>query len=480
MTDQELCYLSATEALGLFESRQLSPVEYMNAQIERAAKVEPVINAFAFEYFDEALAGARKAEQRYMSGGRVRALEGLPLAVKDEMDIKGQPMTNGSLFLKDNVSTETDLCIERLLRAGAIVHARTTTPEFSCAGVAHSRVHGVTRTPWEPRFTCGGSSGGSAASLAAGSTPLATGSDIGGSIRIPAAACGVVGYKPPYGRNPDASMFGFDWYAAMGPLTRTLADCKLMQNVMCGPHPLVNSSLRPRYRIPVQHKPIDGLKIAYSLDLGFFEIDEHVRHNTLKTLEVLEGLGAEINEVEFGWTSRTDRAAQNYLDHLFGGYIKSFVDSDPSLASEWAKYCARAHDNVTVEQFMEAYEVTAEMSRIVGAILHTHHSFICPTMGSHEIPADHEPEQPLTINGKRVDPLYGWCLCHPFNMLGRCPVLSVPSGIGGNGLPTSIQIVARHLDDERVFRVGGALEIAQPWLDSPKHRPRSGSLPRSG
>ena len=115
-------------------------------------------------------------------------------------------------------------------------------------------------------------------------------------------------------------MFGFDWYAAMGPLTRTLADCKLMQNVMCGPHPLVNSSLRPRYRIPVQHKPIDGLKIAYSLDLGFFEIDEHVRHNTLKTLEVLEGLGAEINEVEFGWTGRTDR-------------VKSIVDSDP-----WKEY----------------------------------------------------------------------------------------------------------------------------------------------
>ena len=160
--DDDLCYLSATAARALFEARRLSPVEYLGALIARAEQVEPIINAIAFEYFEEALVKARKAEQRFMkTGARLRALEGLPVAVKDEMDIKGQPMTNGSLYLKDNVSTRTHFAIERLLRAGAIVHARTTTPEFSCAGVAHSRVHGITGTPWNPDFTCGGSSGGS-------------------------------------------------------------------------------------------------------------------------------------------------------------------------------------------------------------------------------------------------------------------------------------------------------------------------------
>lgn len=472
MTDPELCYLSATGALELFRTHELSPVEYMQAQITRAEEIEPVVNAFAFQYFEEALVKAKKSEQRYMKKhARLGALEGLPLAVKDEMDIKGQPMTNGSLYLKDNVSKDTHYSVERLLRAGAIVHARTTTPEFSCAGVAHSRVHGVTCTPWSSKFTCGGSSGGSAAALAAGSTALATGSDIGGSIRIPAAACGVVGFKPPFGRNPDASAFAYDWYAAMGPLTRTVADCALMQNVMCGPHPLVNSSLRPKYRIRTGDKPIAGLRIAYSLDLGYFELDADVRKNTLKTLEVLESLGAEIHEVDFGWDARADRAAQNYLDHLFGGYIKSYVDSDPSLASGWGRYCADAHGKVTATEFMQAYEVTVELSHRVGAILNTHHSFVCPTMSFHEVPADHEPEQPLIVNGKTVDPLYGWCLTHPFNMLGRCPVLSVPSGIGANGLPTGVQIVARHLDDQRVFRVGAALERAQPWLDCPQRRP---------
>lgn len=472
-SETDLCYLSATEALALFKTRKLSPVEYLNAQIARAEQVEPIINAFAFKYYDEALAKAKKAEARFMkTGGRWRALEGIPLAVKDEMDIKGKLTTNGSLYLMDNVCTETHYSIERLLRAGAIVHARTTTPEFSCAGVTHSRVHGVTRTPWNPAFTCGGSSGGSGASLAAGSTPLATGSDIGGSIRIPAAACGVVGYKPPYGRNPDNTASAFDMYNVTGPITRTVADCILMQNIMCGPHPLANESIRPKYRIPHELKPIKGWKIAYSLDLGFFEVDGDVRRNTLKTLEVLKDLGAEIVEVDFGWSARADRAVQNYLDHLYGAYIKSFVDSDPSLASEWAKYCAGTHEKVTAAEFMETYKVAVEMSHGVGAILDTHHAFICPTIGSHEIPADHEPDQPIFINGKSVDILYGWCLCHPFNMLGRCPVLSVPSGIGDNGLPTGIQIVARHLDDKRVFQVGAALEDAQPWLDCADRRPK--------
>jgi amidase len=470
--ETDLIYLSASDALALFKARKLSPVEYMQAQIDRAHQVEPVINAFAFSYFDEALELAKQAEARFMrSGETLRPLEGLPLAVKDEMDIAGMPTTNGSLYLKDNVSTQTHFSIERLLDAGAIVHARTTTPEFSCAAIAASRLHGVTATPWNPAFTSGGSSGGSGASLAAGSTPLATGSDIGGSIRIPAAACGVVGYKPPYGRNPDDTAFAFDMYAVVGPMTRTIEDCILMQNVMCGPHPKDNASIRPGYRIPDHFESVKGLKIAYSLNLDFFEIDADVRRNTLRTLEVLKELGAEVVEVEFGWSAEFDRAAQNYLDHLFGGYIAHYVDGDPSLATEWAAYCAQAHKKVSAWDFMQAYENQAALSHKVGVILEEHHALICPTLGSHEIPADHKPDEPVIINGKSVDVLYGWCLGHPFNMLGRCPTLSIPSGLGANGLPTSIQIAARHLDDERVFRVAVALEQAQPWLDCAARRP---------
>jgi amidase len=320
-------------------------------------------------------------------------------------------------------------------------------------------------------YTCGGSSGGSGASLAVGSSPLATGSDIGGSIRIPAACCGVVGYKPPYGRNPDNTAFAYDMYAVTGPMGRTVADVALMQNVMCGPHPLDNASIRPRYELPMTHAGLKGLKIAWSMDLGYFEVDEHVRKNMKKTLDTLKALGAELVEVNPGWDARADKAVAVYLDHLFGGYMASVVESDPTLASPWAAYCVAANKGTSSQEFYDAYEVQAEVGRSFGAILDECYAFICPTLGFHEIPADQNPADDVLINGKVVDPMYGWCMCHPFNMLGRCPVLSVPSGIGGNGLPTGIQIVARHLDDERVFRVGHALEQADPWLAHAGNRP---------
>lgn len=471
-TDTDLCYLPATEVLARFKARSLSPVEYLNAIIAQAEATEPKINAFAATHFDKAMDHAKAAEARYASqADDLRPLEGLPIAIKDEMDLIGETVTSGSLYLKDNISSETHYAVQRLLDAGAHYHAQTTTPEFCCAGTTDTKIHGTTRTPWGLDYTCGGSSGGSGASLAAGSSPLATGSDIGGSIRIPAACCGVVGFKPPYGRNPDNTAFAYDMYAVVGPMARTVEDVALMQNIMCGPHPLDNASIRPRYELPMTYKGLKGIKIAWSMDLGFFEVDEHVRKNTLKTLDILKNLGAELVEVNPGWNADADKATQVYLDHLFGGYMAEVVASDPELATPWAAYCVEANKGTSSIEFYGAYEMQMEMARSFGPILEDCYAFICPTLGSHEIPADQMPLDEIVINGVSVDSMYGWPMCHPFNMLGRCPVLSVPSGIGGNGLPTGIQIVARHLDDARVFRVGKALQDAQPWLDTPESRP---------
>lgn len=471
--DLDLCYLSATDVLARFKSRALSPVEYLDNLIARADETEPKVNAFTATHFDKAMGHARAAEARYAAGASdLRPLEGLPIAMKDEVDLIGEVVTHGSLYYKDAVSTETHFAAQRLLDAGAYYHAQTATPEFCCAGTTDTPLHGTTRTPWDLKYTCGGSSGGSGAALAAGTTPLATGSDIGGSIRIPAACCGVVGYKPPYGRVPDNSAFAYDMYAVVGPMGRRVEDVALMQNIMCGPHPLDNASIRPKYEIPLSHAGLKGVKVAWSMDLGFFEIDNHVRANTLRTLEVLKDLGAELVEVDVAWTARAEQAVHVYLDHLFGGSMAATVATDPSLVSPWAAHCVKGYKATTGLQFYDAYEAQMEMGRVFGAMLETCHAFICPTMGYHEITADQQPEDVIRINGKVVDPMYGWTLCHPFNMMGRCPVLSVPSGIGGNGLPTGIQIVARHLDDERVFRVGQALQDADPWMNSAGNRPR--------
>ncbi len=180
----DLCYLPATEALRLFRERDLSPVELMEAVIARAESVEPTVNALCITYFDEALAAARKAEDDYMGRGETpRPLTGLPVGIKDEMPVAGQPCSGGSLLHKDVIADESTVVAERILGAGGIVHARTTTPEFSCAGFTHSRLWGVTRNPWNLECAVGGSSGGSGAALASGAAALATGSDIGGADR---------------------------------------------------------------------------------------------------------------------------------------------------------------------------------------------------------------------------------------------------------------------------------------------------------
>ena len=276
----DLCYLPATEALRLFRSRELSPVELTEAVLARAERVEPRINAFAETFDVQALNEAKAAEARYAGRGEPpRALEGLLVAVKEEAPIAGQRNTLGSLPLRDAVADHTAAFVQRILDAGGIVHARTTTPEFSCAPVTWTKLWGATRNPWHADYSPGGSSGGSAASLAAGTTTLATGSDIGGSIRIPASFCGVVGFKPPYGRVPEVEIFNLDHYCHEGPLARTVADCALLENVIAGPHPSDVASLRPKLEIPAELGGVAGLRIAFSPDLGCYNVDADVAAN---------------------------------------------------------------------------------------------------------------------------------------------------------------------------------------------------------
>ena len=261
MTNVDLAYASATELLKLFKARKASPVELLKALIARSQKLNKEINCLADCYFDEALAKAKAAEQLYAKRGfKPRALEGIPLLVKDAQRVKDKRTTHGSLIFANNIDDHSDPQIERLEKAGAIIFGRTTTPEFCLSGVTHSRIWGITRNPWNLDYGPGGSSGGSGAALAAGFTTLATGTDIGGSIRIPASACGIVGFKPPHGRNPDGPPGNFDRFNHCGPMTRSIADAALMQNVTSGPHPLDHDSIRTRVKLPVKAESIKGME----------------------------------------------------------------------------------------------------------------------------------------------------------------------------------------------------------------------------
>lgn len=464
MSNLELCYLPATEALKRFAQGALSPRELLQAQITRAEALEPAINAFADRYFDEALEQADEAAVRY-ANGKARPLEGLTIAVKDDAAIRGKRNCNGSLIFRDHVADHTDPHVARLQRAGAIVHARTTCPEFCAAWVTYSRIYGTTRCPWNLDYTPGGSSGGSAAAVAAGTTTVAVGSDNAGSIRQPASLCGVVGYKPPHGRIPTSPPFNLDTYSVVGPLTRNVADSALLLNVMSGPHPGDLAALRQRVRVPVESSgnEVKGLKIAYSPDLDYFPVDAEVRRNLEETVAALRDAGAQVERVELGWTERVHQVALQHYAHYYGNGATDALRDHADLLTDYSVFYADLKRTRATGSYGEVVQMTSQMYATLGPVLAKHHAFLCPTVAMPSIPANTHPRETLQIEGRTVDADFGWCMTYPFNMLGQLPALAIPSGLSSGGLPTGIQVVARPFDDAGAFRAAAAIERVRPW-----------------
>jgi amidase len=461
----ELHYISATEALRRFRSRELSPVELLEAVIARAQEVEPTVNALCHRFFDEALEQARAAEAAYGAGGQPRPLEGLPVAVKEEEPIAGQPWTQGSLIYKDLVAGYTSEFGRRHLESGAIVHARTTAPEFSCAGFTHSRLWGVTRNPHNPELSVGGSSGGSGASLAAGTSTLASGSDIGGSIRMPAAACGVVGYKPPYGRVPCDPPFNLDTYCHCGPLARTVADCALYENVLAGVDPVDIHTLREPVVLPDTFEGIGDLRIALSVDLGDWPVSDEVRANTLAVADALRQAGATVEEVELS-VPRHDvmRAASIHFHHGFAAVIAKEVQAHPDLVCEYPKMLVRVCAELSEgANYFDGLGLEAQLYRPVGELLARYDALVVPTSCAPALRAGEDYLDGLTVNGVKLSQHLENFLTPVFNIMSRCPVLAVPSGFAAENAPTGVQVAGRTYDDLTVFRVGAALEAVRAW-----------------
>ena len=462
MSKQELAFLSANEVLVLFRSGELSPVDLLDVVIERAEAIESSVNPFADKYFDEARHRAKRSEESYRVG-TPRPLEGVPLLIKDSSPIKGIRATVGSLKNAQNIDHYTDPSIDRLLTAGANFFARSTCPEFCWLFTCHSKMWGVTRNPWRLDITPGGSSGGSAAALAAGATTIATGSDSTGSIRQPAAQCGVVGFKSPYGRNPLDQYSSFDPYVNVGPMTRSVFDAALMQNVMSGPHALDHNSVSEGVTLPTSYQDIRGLKIAFSMDLGYYEVDDDVRRETKNTLDALNQAGAQISEINIDWASEAIKLAHASEEFLFENVIRQALAKCPELLSDYVPQLYETASAITPDDYRNALQVAGNVwSKHMGPLFQEYDVLITPGVSCPEIPAEHWQKDTLLVNGKELTDT-DTAMTALFNMFNRCPVLSVPAGMTERGLPVGIQIVGRPYDDVTVFNVGAAVETFRPW-----------------
>lgn len=432
--------ISASEQLKRFAARDLSPVEVLEAQIERASEVEPRINAFASTHFEDALAAARASERRWASG-EARRLEGLTVAVKEEHDVAGWPLTYGSLAHAGRIARTTHPAVSRLVDAGAVLHAQTTTPELWLTFTTWSKLWGTTRHPVEVSCSPGGSSGGSAAALSAGTTTLATGSDMAGSIRVPAALCGLYGYAPAFGAVPSAPEDEGLVFASDGPMATTLADVLLAYEVMSG-------------RSIERSDSVEGWRVAVSMDLS--PLAPEVRANTRRFLDDLARAGVEVEEADLGWDGQeiADVLWDALLVAGIGGYVDEAVATGAELSSYVAVFAERERPPDALER---ANGLGARLrADLDGLFAAGARALICPAVTTTEVPADLDPfGPPMIVDGRQVSAEHGWTLTSAFNLVPDLGVLSVPTGSGHNGVGTGIQIVGA--DEGVAFSLGDAV-----------------------
>lgn len=461
----ELVWTSATELARLYRGGELSPVEVVDAVLERLNDVEPAINAFVTVTADQARAQAKDAEARLRSGDGAPPLCGIPITVKDLTDTAGIRTTYGCKSLTDNVPDRDAISWERLKRAGAILVGKTTTPEFGLLGVTESHLTGTTGTPWNPGCTSGGSSGGAAASVAAGVAPLALGSDGGGSIRVPAACCGVVGVKASVGRIPIRGNTEPDH--TEGPLTRTVADAALMLNILVGPHHEDRLSLpatgEDYLAIVAEPPPISALRIAYSADLGQGPIDPLTRATIEQTLRAAEQAGAVVEPVTL--------SLPDTLDYFVAYWGPEYVEAVDTLlkpaGDSWPMIDELADMARSVSVLEASRAVRGLKTRIYtefNRALQEYDIVICPTTPVPPFPhagdkggVDEVDGQPVRHAG-----LYFHRLTEPPSHAGL-PAISIPAGFTPDGLPVGMQLIGRLHADGELIAAAAAFEALTPW-----------------
>lgn len=474
--EEELCYLPASELLKLFKALKVSPVDVLNAQIKRIEALNPQINAITEKHYEEALTQARESEARYKNGNP-RPLEGLTCAIKDDAEVKGWRSTMGSLIRKDApLQTKDSALITFLRNAGAVMHVQTNVPEYYCNLVTWNRLYGICRNPWNVAYTPGGSSGGASAALASGFTTLAIGSDMGGSIRFPAAMTGLYGFKPPYGRVPTSLV----QYESEGPMARSFEDMNLFQNAISGPSPMMISALRPKLEYPEKYGDITGWRIAYDpMDNWGVPVDESIRNAMNSTIEKLRSLGAVVEQVDLGFRADDfETYALGIFSTSIGPFCFSEPEQHPDLITPYLAFLVEKYSKRASPKYLEAAEewIYAHSNEIQEKVFGKgFKAVIMPTMCTPYVAADlgsTSENNFVIINGQQYSAAtWNYSFTWPWNMLGQYPVVNVPIGITYDGIPLGMQIIGNIYDDLAAFQIASAWSKVDPGFYNGSKKP---------
>jgi Asp-tRNA(Asn)/Glu-tRNA(Gln) amidotransferase A subunit family amidase len=456
-------YVSAKEIRGRIVGKEVSATEVMAETLSRMEALEPTLNAFVTPMPERAMEAAREADRLLAGGGEPGPLHGIPISVKDLINVGGVRTTFGSRTMVDNVVSDDAPAVERARAAGACVIGKTTTTEFGCkAGGGDSPLSGVTRNAWDPSKTTGGSSAGAATSVAAGMTPFALGTDGGGSIRIPASLCGVFGIKAQYGRVPVFPTSATPTLGHVGPISRTVRDAALLLGVISGfdaRDPASVSEPVPDF-LAACEAPVDRMRVAWSPTLGYARPTSEVLEITEEAVRAIEGLGLSVDLVEevmddpvelwnaeffAGAGTRLKDALRNSRE-LLDPAVADVLDGalEATVSDYYEKVFARYGLREQIRRFFEQYDL-----------------LLTPTL---PVPAfGAGVNVPPELPGRNV---VSWVYyTYPFNLTGN-PAASILCGFTADGLPVGLQVIARTNREADVLRLSAAFESARPWANS--------------
>jgi len=460
----ELALLSAVELLRRYADRSLSPIEVVDAVLDRIEALNPKLNAFCLVDAESARASARASEARWRSGKPLGLVDGVPTSVKDMFLTRGWPTLRGSKTIPvEGPWTEDSPLVAHLRAHGAVFLGKTTQPEFGWKGVTDSPIHGVTRNPWNPERTPGGSSGGAGVAAATGMGALHAGGDGGGSIRIPAAFCGVYGLKPSFGRVPNwpSKMPGTITHA--GPMTRTVADAALMLTVMAEPDSRDWLSLPPDRRDYRQRLEdgLSGLRIAYSATLGHAKVDPEVARLVREAVNVFAEAGAVLEEADPG-IDDPQPAFQVYYFVRFARLCAQLTPAQRKLLDPGIPEMAEIGARYTAIEVLDAEAQRDELAFRMNAFLGRYDLLLTPQMPIAAFAAG--AEYPVGQGYKRW---LDWSpFTYPFNFTQQ-PAASVPCGFTRDSMPVALQIVGPRHRDDLVLRASRAFERACPFAMPP-------------